>query len=500
MANPLQQAWSYLRGADLKAVPAPAGHTPTVNTGTQSHAPSSYAWLDQPGMQGVFSNPDVDHGADGNSAVFACLLALSYAHIEPPLRVLRQTDPEQDPEWLAASPLQALLDDPNPWHDVLELLFWTQWARHCDGNAYWRKVRSGDALTGNVIELWPISPRLIDPVTEDGSGNFIDYYEYRYASGKKERIPTENIVHFRIGVDDRDQRLGLAPIKRLLREIASDEEATYFQDALLHNYGIPGLVVQVPSETPIPEDAALALKDRLSTAFGNGNRGNVGVLTGGASMQQLGFSPEQLNLEVLHNVPETRIAAVMGVPPAVAGLGVGLAQTSNFASMRQVRENFTEVTLVPTWRMDAAKLNKQLKPDFTPERTVAIQHDLSRVRALQEDMDAQYRRLDLGVRSYWIRPSEARVSVGRPADPELDALWLERATAGAGGFGAAAVPPVPAAGKGLELKAADDARLEDFPGLVQDMIDAAAPRLQGRLNNYFDDQRRTIKRSLLSGG
>lgn len=497
MPNPLQTAWDFLRGADLKAVAAPTGTGIAVPKASQTS--ESYGWLSQPGMQGVFSGFESERGADANSAVFACLMALSNAHIEPPLKVLRQTDPEADPEWLAASPLQALLDDPNPWHDALELWFWTQYARHCDGNAYLRKVRTGNELTGNVIELWPISPRLMRPVTEDNSSNFIDYYEYAYAPGKKERVPTENIVHFRIGIDDRDHRLGLAPIKRLIREIASDDEATAFQDALLHNYGIPGLVVQVPENTPIPEDAAVALKERMSTAFGNGNRGNVGVLTGGASMVQLGFSPEQLNLEVLHNVPETRIAAVMGVPPAMAGLGVGLAQTSNFASMAQVRENFTEVTLITAWRMDAAKLNKQLKPDFTTERTIAIHHDLSKVRALQEDMDSQYRRLDLGVRSYWIRPSEARVAVGLVADPELDDLWLNRATSapsaalGDGGDGAKIVEL-----EDLETKA--DADTTRYAELVQTMVDAAAPRLAADLDAHFDGQRRRSKRALLSNG
>lgn len=498
MPNPLRAAIDYLRGEDLKAVPGPLGAAPATHM-PASQAPTNYAWLSQPGMQGVFETTE-PLGHDGNSAVFACLLALSYAHIEPPLKVLRQSDPEADPEWLAGVPLQGLLEDPNPWHDALELWFWTQYARHCDGNAYLRKVRSGDELTGNVVELWPVSPRLIDPITTDGSSDFISYYEYRYAPGKRERIPTQNIIHFRIGIDDYDPRLGLSPIKRLIREIASDNEATYFQDALLHNYGIPGLVVQVPESSPIPEDAAIQLKERMSNAFGNGNRGNVGIITGGADIKQLGFSPEQLNLEVLHNVPETRIAAVMGVPPAVAGLGVGLAQTSNFASMKQVRENFTEVTLVPTWRLDAAKLNKQLKPDFTPDRTIAVRHDLSQVRALQEDVDAQYKRLDLGVRSYWIRPSEARISVGRPADPELDALWLARATAAPGAFGAGAPAAAP---KGrLESKQDDEGEIdpEDFAGLVQDMIEAAAPRLESQLDGYFDSQRKRAKRALLSGG
>jgi hypothetical protein len=189
----------------------------------------------------------------------------------------------------------------------------------------------------------------------------------------------------------------------------------------------------------------------------------------------------------------------MGLPPAMAGLGVGLAQTSNFASMRQVRENFTEMKQIPTWRMDAAKLNKQLKPDFTPERTIFIEHDLSKVRALQEDMDAQYRRLDLGVRSYWIRPSEARVAVGLVADPELDTLWLDRATTAPSMAPdeANVVKVLPF--DDLETKA-DGLDTARYAELVQTMVDAAAPRLAQDLDAHFDGQRRRAKRALLSGG
>ena len=50
--------------------------------------------------------------------------------------------------------------------------------------------------------------------------------------------------------------------------------------------------------------------------------------------------------------PTTRFdARPMRVPPAVAGLGVGLDQTANFASLKAVYEAFTERVLVPTWRM-----------------------------------------------------------------------------------------------------------------------------------------------------
>lgn len=490
MPNALETAKNILTGAYLrterKAVPGPKSSVPLGYT-----APTAdYGWLQQGNFQGVFSGLGDYQHADGNSAVFACLMALANAHIEPPLKVLRQVDQTADPTWLVASPLQGLLNQPNPWHDALELWFWTAYARHCDGNAYLRKIRAGDEITGNVIELWPVSPRLMHPVTEPGSPNFIDFYDYEYAPGRHERLPTENVVHFRIGIDDRDMRLGLSPIRRLAREIASDEEATRFADQLLHNFGIPGLVVQTPAEAPeLSREEALALKQNVSDSFGNGNRGNVGVLQGGADMKQFGFSPEQLNLEALHNVPETRIAAVMGVPPAVAGLGVGLAQTSNFASLKQVRENFTEVTLIPTWRMDAAKLNTQLRPDFVDDRNVWIQHDLTNVRALQEDEDAKYKRLDEGVRSFWIRPSEARVRVGLAADPELDQLWLNRAAMTSAAFGAGGA-------KALESK---QLSTDDLPATFQAIVERLEPSLERHLDNYFDGTRRRVNRALVSG-
>ena len=492
--NPLRAAWHYLRGTDLqtptelKAVPGPKSGVPLSTYPTQA----DYGWLSQPGMQGVFSGMGEHYGADGNSAVFACLMALAFAHIEPPLKVLRQPTQDDDPTWLVASPLQGLLDNPNPWHDALELWFWTAYARHCDGNAYLHKIRAGDEITGNVVELWPVSPRLMRPVSLPDSPNFIDYYEHEYAPGRRERIATENVVHFRIGIDDRDMRMGLSPIKRLVREIASDDEATRFADALLHNFGIPGLVVQTPAGAPeLSRDEALSLKASVAESFGNGNRGNVGILEGGAEMRQFGFSPEQLNLEALHNVPETRIAAVMGVPPAVAGLGVGLEQTSNFASMKQVRENFTEVKLIPTWRMDAAKLNTQLKPDFVDARDVWIQHDLTNVRALQEDEDAKYNRLNEGVRSFWIRPSEARVRVGLAADPELDQIWLNRAAAVGSPFA-----PVAGGAKALETKQLDTA---DLPAAFQAIVERLEPSLERQLDSYFDGQRRRINRALVGG-
>lgn len=490
MPNPLQTAWDFLRGRDLQVQSLP-----------EPDEKKLYYWQDPGALitpptivtsgpgQWLLANPQQTIG-DGNSAVWACLLALSNAHIEPPLRVYRGDPDTGTADWLYASPLQALLLNPNPHHTNLELWFWSSWAKHADGNAYLRKVRSGDELTGNVIELWPLSPNLVKPITIPGSGRLVDFYRYTWAPGKWDDIPAENIIHFRIGIDDRDQRLGLSPLKRLVREIASDTAATQFSDALLRNFGVPGLVVQIPDGASLTDDQAEQLKQKLETRFGFENRGNVGVLTAGATIEQFGFSPEQLNLEALHNVPETRIAAVLGVPPSVAGLGVGLAQTSNYASMKQVRENFTEVTVIPHWRMDAAKMNHQLKPDFTDEDDVRIAFDLTNVRALQEDRNELFGRVDNAVKTGWMTPNEARAAVGLEPMQGGD-VPMPKPTFPAVPPPTQALPPSSGKERVISLKAG-----ELTADALQALVELGTPELTAELQRYFDGQRRRTVRSL----
>jgi HK97 family phage portal protein len=425
-------------------------------------------------------------------------MVLAYASIEPPLRTFKvQTDGERN--LMPPNPLQELLDDPNPSLDMAEIRWWLAYARHCDGNAYLVKARSGNERTGEVVELWPVSPSRIGPWTERDSQNFIDYYKYQRADGDYEKIPVENVMHFKLGVDDRDHRKGLSPLKRLIREIASDAEATAFADTLLTNFGVPGLVLSLPESAAPPPEAIELMKQRTQNAFRGPNSGKVAVTTGGATMEQFGWSPEQLNLKALHDFPETRIAAVMGVPASLAGLGVGLEQTSNFASARQMRENFTEVKLLPLWQMDEAKWNKQLKREFTDDKSIIIAHDLTEVAALQEDMDAKYKRLTEAVKAKWIFPDEARAEVGLPPMPE-----------GKGAEFAPEPAPTPPGQESMPPEGGQDAmppekrRMAEAKGpqwddWMQMLVDEGSVLFEEDLRKLQNEQKRRIQRALVNG-
>ena len=356
---------------------------------------------------------DRKNADDENSAVFSCLMAIALSYPEPPLQVVRKAGGKVTA--LPDSPLQLLLDQPTPNNELSidEIRFWTAWAKHVDGNAYWLKIRSGNALTGNVIQVWPISPTLIAPVTIKGSGDFISYYRYQKAPNVFELIPVQNIIHFRLGLDDRDMRKGLAPLKALVRQISTDQQADIFVDTLLRNYAVPGLVVIPKSGVSLEETQADMITERLRSKFGSNNRGNIAVMSEETEVKQFGFSPQDMDLSILHRIPEERISAVIGVPAIVAGLGAGLDR-STYANFKEAREMYTESKLVPQWRMDATKITSGLREDFTNDRRVKVTHDLTEVRAFQEDEDAKYKRLSSAVgqnRPFMLR-NEARADVG----------------------------------------------------------------------------------------
>lgn len=443
---------------------------------------------------------------DGNSAVFACLRALALASIEPPLHVY-QIDASGEEEWLPDHPLQAFLDDPNPWLELDELRAWVTWALHTDGNAYLLKVRNGDSVRGEPAELWPISPTRMRPWSPKGSTAFIESYRWEKGSGPPEFVPPENVIHFRFPVlDDRDPRRGISGLKRLVREIASDGEATRWMDALTKNFGIPGLVVQLPAvgpnNTPLPPispDKLQQMKADIKATYGTDQRGGVGLLTGGAEMKQFGFSPEQMNLKALHEVPETRICAVMGVDPLVARLGVGLEQTSNYASARQVRENFTENTLIPMWSLVDKKWNKALRPDFTTDRKIVIRHHLTDVRALQEDQDAKWKRITEAFRFNMLTREAVADQLNLPPEaiPEPAPAPVANPNP-VGGAPPGAPAPAPPAGAGRNEFPLKSISLSDWPEMMEALMDLAEPGFKEDVNALLDAQRRRVKRQLLS--
>jgi len=440
------------------------------------------------------------HYDDSNSAVFACLSAISTAYSEAPPKVYLETQPGEREEQ-PAHPLKQLLDFPNPHVSREHLWAYIQHCKHVSGNAYLRKIRSSPR-GGNVLELWPVSPTRIQPVTtkEDAAkGVFISYYAYTFDPMQPpEQVPIEDIVHFRLGLDDKDNRIGASPLARLVREVAGDEEAHKWQESMLANGGTVGMLIQVPEDSSITVDQAEDMKMRFEDRFGAANRGRTGVLMGGASATPYGFSPEQMDMKALHRIPEERIAAVMRVPAIIAGLGAGLDR-STYANFREAREMFAEMTLMPLYSFDAATLNMQLTPEFSSDRRLKIAFDVTDLRAFQEDETDKYKRLDLAVKTGWIRPNEARADVGLEPDMDDEAFASARTavTQLQPGEDADEQEALPEPRRKARRQPPSRQQLEQMPEILQALVDLAEPATTKQLDGYLDGQRKRVKRALV---
>lgn len=363
-----------------------------------------------PGATQLYRDAYGESQAD-NSAVAACLNAITRAYNEVPLRHYRRLGDDSE-EVVNPSPLAMLFRRPNPHMTLRQLRAYWQWCKQAHGNAYVMKVRAGDPLTGEVIELWPVSPSKMTPLRYKGSPNFIDAYRYYYANGKYTDVNPVNIIHFKQGIDDENHMLGCSNLRKVAREIATDMAATRFADRLLANGGTASMVVSYPPDSNVTPEEAAVVKAALKAEFTGDNVGAIGVVNNGATATRMAFSPADMDLTALHKLPESRIAAIIGIPAIVAGLGVGL-DAGTYSNFGQAREQFTEMFLLAEWADDGETLTHQLLSDFTTAEDEYLGFDIRDARALQTDENDLYTRLVLAAGGPILTVDEAREEIGR---------------------------------------------------------------------------------------
>jgi HK97 family phage portal protein len=285
-----------------------------------------------------------------------------------------------------------------------------------EGDAYWVKIRDAQL---RVKELWWVPSCLVTAKWPDSGNVFISHYEYR-PGGDPIRVSVDDVVHFRYGIDPDNERKGLSPLRSVLREVMSDDEASRFATSILRNMGVPGLIVSPDGDFAVDEDDMEATKAEIKERFGGDNRGEPFVTSGPTKVHQFGFSPEQMDMRTLRRVPEERVSGVIGVAAIVAGLGAGLDR-STFANFAEAREASYEGAVIPVQRLCSSELKHQLLIDFEPNVTkLRVRFNLKEVRTLQEDENKLVERKLKELAAGTILLSEYRAETGRTVKPEHD--------------------------------------------------------------------------------
>jgi HK97 family phage portal protein len=315
-----------------------------------------------------------------------------------------------------------LLERPNPFYSGSILWMATLADFMVDGNAYW--VKEWNRAGTRPVRLWFTPSWMMEPQGSESDPNvFIDHYRYT-VDGQPFRLEPSDIVHFRFGLDSENPRKGFSPLKTVLKEVYTDDEAARFTASLLRNMGVPGLIVSPDTDTPITQPEAEATKQYMKDKFGGDRRGEPMVMTGKTKVEQFGFSPDQLLLRDLRKVPEERVTAVLGIPASVAGLGAGLDRNT-FTNYGEARSAAYEQGIIPTQKIMGEDVRFQLLTDFEPDvHTLKFGFDLSQVRVLLEDQLKVTQAHDAAVRGGWEMVSEARRAKGLEVDEERDNVFL----------------------------------------------------------------------------
>lgn len=317
-----------------------------------------------------------------------------------------------------------LLETPNAFYDGSALLTAMVVDYWIDGNGYVVKVR--DRTTGGrVVALWWIPSFLIEPKWPDDGSVFLSHYLYVPSPEVEIRLEVDDVIHVRNGFDPANIRKGRSPLKSVLREIYTDEEAASYTSTMLRNLGVPGVIIS-PGDSDIElEDAdADAIKAQFDAEFTADRRGRPMVLGANAKVDRISFSPTEMNLRELRQIPEERITGVLGIAAIVAGMGAGLAR-STFANFAEAREASYEENVVGTQDTFARTLRRSLLPEFVaaPEDHV-VDFDLSKVRVLQEDENKKWERGVNAVKGGAILISDFNRMVGLPVDEKIHDVYL----------------------------------------------------------------------------
>jgi HK97 family phage portal protein len=353
-------------------------------------------------------------------------------------KVYRPVDGSQaDPVF--EHPVLKLIAEPMPGLPANLVWGWFLQDYKLFGNAYLRKIRS--TRDGQVIGLQFLPFDMVRPVG-DGTNPLI-MYKYQ-TDGRTFDVKLEDMMHLRYGREPLDIRLGRSPLQAMLREIGTDNVASSAAYGLLANGAMPSIIIGPDAKetsVDISLDDARQIKRQIREDLTGDNAGNVVVMNGPYKMDRVSLTPADLALDAIRRVPEERICSALGLNPMVLGLGSGL-ERSTYSNYERSQQAAWEDGMIPLFRAIADVITIHLLPDFAETQPGDfLEFDVSQVRALADDLQAEATRAERLYKSGIIDRAEAKRIAGLEAVPEDEGQLHPTAFSvqSTGGFDGAAV-------------------------------------------------------------
>lgn len=385
-------------------------------------------------------------------AVQACLNWI-YRNFPQAPPIVEQKDDKGEWNALPNHPLVTLLTRPNPLYDGSIFFQGLILSLETNGNAYAIIERD---KSGRVAELWYAPHHKITPYTApDHDPRIVDYYDY-WLGSKHYKLPPEDVLHLKYGLDPYDERLGLSPLASAARDVNALQQAGNYRPNILRNFGVVGRMVY-PDDPNVTIDPK-QIKDYIDANSQADNAGGTLVFDFKAGVMYPKTSPQDMALTTLEDRPEADICALIGIPIQVTGLHGG-REAKTYANMKEAREAAWEEKLIPLGAMLSCQIGHRFLPEFNGTKspadaeaylaTVRMNFDYDNIRPLQPDLDALHARalLDWTANLITLGQWYQMTKEHEPADlPDWETLKNQRYM----DFTVQPVPPAPVAGGSVQ--------------------------------------------------
>lgn len=348
-----------------------------------------------------------------NSAVWIGMNWIAQSFPEAEIAVA--TDTPDGPEYDHEHPLALLWDHPNTTYSGKALTSAVVTSLLADGNAYIYKVRGRAGNLLAPVELYWLQHWRMEPVSDEKRTRLVDHYEYANASGTPERYPIEDIIHIRYGLDPENPRRGISPLRAVLREIASDNEAITYVASIISNMGVPSMLIS-PTDPDIDLDSeGEKLVELIQRRTTGDERGRPMLMNFPAKIETPALTPNDMSLTELTEQATARILAALGLSPMAVGLPDSQRTYSN---AQEARRSAWENAVLPLMAVIEDGLDTQLLPEYAPADAQHVVYDIRSVEALQANvLERDTRARQNYVAGIWTR-AEARIETGLDAGPE----------------------------------------------------------------------------------
>ena len=172
----------------------------------------------------------------------------------------------------------------------------------------------------------------------------------------------------------------------------TDNEIARYCHSIMRNSS-PGYMLSLDGSENITEQQKASINASIKRQTQGENAGGVLFVPTGASLTPLRWSPDDMAIDKMSDLPEERICEVMGVPPMVANLGSGLAH-STYSNFEEANRSFYRTTVQGFWNRIESAFTDQLMKDFEVGEGFRFKFKTDHIDALQENEDIKVARVE----------------------------------------------------------------------------------------------------------